>query len=619
MDGQVTSTLRCPCTPPGAPGHAPGWDDTDACTRCGRRVRVDEAGVVRLTSDDVPWHGVPGTVVSRTLGSVDADDLVDAIDGSTALQEALLDPSSGVAATVVALPPDARVLDLGTGWYALAGTLATLGARATRADWVYARLRFTRTVHGAAGGPAVHLAVTEPLPWPDGTFDAVFVDLAAIRDAAAADGRPPREARRVASCVLDEARRVVSGTGVLVAGVRSPLRTVADALVPVLRGRAPALQDLRRAVLGPGPRRTLRRARLAPRRAYVSLPSRTDWSQVVPAERLGAVLRATHRSSGAKRLVARALLALGGGSVLAPDAFLVSRPTPSVHGAPPSLPERLAGRPGRPLPITTALSDARVAVLGPEEFLKLPLSPDQAVALPGEVAKTESARSTGFGPFVVAGSRVGRWHGTPYAAYPAVAERSASVQEKQAVLVAALDAVLPGEPAALRSTTFWARLGSERGAQDAEDLGASALRRAVLDAWGDATVPTGPTHGDLHTGNVLVPHEGRALLVDWNRFETRNPLVLDPAYAALQLARESGRTLAEALAALRDGRLHGPLADRADALRGDLTLARTATLVLLDRVVSYSLPRRRHKPWTMPALREAVATLRDGADAPASD
>ena len=86
--------------------------------------------------------------------------------------------------------------------------------------------------------------------------------------------------------------------------------------------------------------------------------------------------------------------------------------------------------------------------------------------------------------------------------------------------------------------------------------------------------------------------------------------MLDAAYAACQvdLAR-TGSGLAEAVRRLAATELAGPLATIAASRRGALTLAQVATLVVLDRVVSYSLPRRRYKPWTLPGVRAAVAVV----------
>jgi hypothetical protein len=67
--------------------------------------------------------------------------------------------------------------------------------------------------------------------------------------------------------------------------------------------------------------------------------------------------------------------------------------------------------------------------------------------------------------------------------------------------------------------------------------------------------------------------------------------------------------LSEAVRRLAADELAGPLATIATSRRGELTLAQVATLVVLDRVVSYSLPRRRYKPWTLSTMRAAVVTV----------
>lgn len=259
------------------------------------------------------------------------------------------------------------------------------------------------------------------------------------------------------------------------------------------------------------------------------------------------------------------------------------------------------------LPTFTTLSDARVALQARSEFIKVPLSLHQQLALADESEKTRSARRTPFAPFTLAEGERRQAGGVPYVSYPLIEERPGTAGETAEVVLGALRAVAPGELAPLRSTTFWARLSGRRGESDVRETGAKALREATLDELGDLLVPCGPTHGDLHEGNVLLPVSGPPGLVDWNRFEVNNPLVLDAGYAAIRAHElDAGAGFASGLLAFSRGELESELAAHAMTLLGSLELRRAAELILLDRIVSYSLPRRRYKPWTMRAMVVAV-------------
>lgn len=275
-----------------------------------------------------------------------------------------------------------------------------------------------------------------------------------------------------------------------------------------------------------------------------------------------------------------------------------------------TLGEVLVGTPDDLAPITTALSDARVAVAGTREFAKVPLSHHQQSALVEELEKTRLARTTGFAPFVLPGGRLERTAGIPHVVYPYVTAANADLADREQAVVSALVGLGEGRVSRLQDTALWRRLTSPRGQSDIAELGAQALWSHVREHSRDAILPVGPSHGDLHPDNVLIPRHGTPLLVDWNRFETDNPLVLDAGYAAVRFAGNgTGDDLADGITALADGTLTGQLADRADLLRGDLEPLPAATLILLDRIASYSLPRLRHKPWTAPPLARAVAAL----------
>lgn len=562
---------------------------------------TDDLGARTRAAGDRTWHQVPEPVRRTVRAATSVEQVVDAMvdDASpwaAELQRHLLHPASGGPAVLVPRTRG-RALVLGGERHALAPALRFLGLDVTRADWVGDRLRFQQLAHPVSGAPAVRVDLPGRLPFSVAAFDLVWVDVAevlALVGAGATAG------------LLAEVERVLARGGTVVAETRDPARQALDAA-------------RRRTLPGAGAvptRLLLARAGLVTSERYTLLPRREDWSRLVPRQRLRADLAATDARTGARRLVAGALRDLGGSGVLAPDALLLARRRGEAGAPTTTLAERVAGA---RRPDVGALSDARVSVVG-ERFVKVPLSADQQDALGREVAATREASATGFGPYVLDEVVTSSHDGLRVADAPLLRARRVTVDEAETVLARALRAVTPGDAGRpLRTTAVWRRLASDRGARDCAEIGATDLRDRVLGTYGDLVVPVGPTHGDLHPDNVLVTVDDAARLVDWNRFEPDNPLVLDAAYAACQVTMaRGGSRLAAAVGQLARDELRGPLVALATARQGDLDPVQVATLVVLDRVVSYSLPRRRHKPWTMPALREAVRSLLDGA-APASD
>lgn len=542
---------------------------------------TDEVGIVRLATDsDEPWPGVPPAVADLARTAQGPDDILPVmLDGPrrwpVSLQRVLLHPASAVPAVLAPLRAGGSALDLGSGRLGLSPALASFGATVTRADWIYSRLRFARLMHPAPG-------VTDVLVGRRGLpeqlrrrFDVVFLDLEAFADVPA---------------LLAEVHRLLRPSGTVVAAAIDHRARLA--------WRAPS-----RALRTPSLRTLTRRAGMTLHDEFVPLPDAVTPRALVPVPRLPAHLSAHRRYSGAKAVAARVLGAVRASRLLATDRFLVLTPRGAAREA--SVARRAVSEERKSLVLS--LSDARAGVLGTATFAKVALSADQQQALTREAEKTVRARQSAFAPYVLERAHLRRREGVVSVAYPAVAVRPDDPAAAAAVIGDALASLDPSQVSPLQHTPLWRRLTSDRGQRDIADLGAHPLWEWLSVRCHDSSVPVGPNHGDLHVDNVLVPASGRPVLVDWNRFEESNPLLLDPLYAAILLDQESsGRSFAESLELAASGRLEGSLVGRACSVRGDLDPEEATVLVLLDRVASYSLPRRRFKPWTMPPFEEAV-------------
>lgn len=564
-----------------------------ACDGCGRKLAVGVAGVVRIAETDVPWSQVPEPLRTRIHNATTSEAIVEAMLDQNepwpqGLQIQLLHPAGAVAAALAIPMSGMNVLNLGTGWPVLASALASFGAKVTSTDAVLQRLQFEQLMHNRPAETAVHFAYTLPLPWQDGAFDRVFFDVGEVRRA----GAEP-------AAMIPEVRRVLKSRGVLVVGVGR------DAGVSAWRMK-----------------RLLRTYGLRTMRIAVPRPDLLNWKRLVnetslPQEFSAEIKRTSRQPIFSKQSIKRILVAFGVSRWVPHDRLLVAQ-FRAVATQPDAVSEMLSEPNGGSAAIMR-LTDARVGISGRASYVKLPLSVHQQSALIQEARNTKLARRTAFAPYVIGSVETESWNGVSFVRYPLLRERSTHSGEAELAIEAVLRAVSPGQSGPLDSTAFWDRLKSRRAARDAAEAGGSAIREVVLERLGGASVPIGPTHGDLHTENVMLTEGQRPTLVDWNRFELSNPLLLDAGYAAIEHHRRiKGTTFAEALVAFRDQRIDGRLAACAEPMLGGLSREEGTVLILLDRLVSYSLPRRRYKPWTLAAVRKAVQAL-EGVETLISD
>jgi SAM-dependent methyltransferase len=593
-----------------------------SCEACRRRFERDDVDILRLADADLDWPHVPSRFASAVLRAASWDQVSSAMtDGEPRLtrrqQTRLLHPSDAVAAVLVPTRPGTTALDIGTGWSMLPSALSSLGAAVAVVDWSLARLRFGQLMYESPADIAAHWAPTQTLPFADRSFDFAFADVEGIRHALSLQQQRAGARTRHFSAFISDLRRVLKDGGTVVLATRNQLRSVKgepESAHGSTRGGALGEWRIWRSVPAPWDAHGIRDAGFGDIRVMVPLPDRDDWQWLVPEERLREHLTAprprTYRRPSSREWARRAAARVGAGKWTVPDYYVLARAGPRTERRPRTLYESIEELAGDRPPSVRRLSGARLAVVGEDLFVKVPLAEDQKSHLAREVENTSIARGTGFGPFTLPWSRVETWHGVPYTVFPRVDESVVPRETRLAALAEVLDAQDPGAVAPLAVTAIWRRIGSARGGRDVDELEAEVLRRYILGRCADRVVPVGATHGDLHVGNVIVRPGAPPLLVDWNRFERLNPLLLDPARVAISNHRKrTGSTLAEAQLAFIDGEQEDPFADRARSLVGDLDPLEAATIMLLDRIIAYSWPRRRYKPWFVDRLRDAARAL----------
>jgi len=542
------------------------------------------------------WTDVPLAFADQVLQAHDQDELIVEIlrrpGGLTAKQQhAVMHPSGGVAAILMPPRPGQRVLILGVGNSTLPIAVASFGAIVTCADWSAARLHFARLL----GEPLVQgswhaLDAGADLPFDDRSFDVVIADLDELQ----------RVADGAVSEILADVRRVLAREGRLVLSVSNRLR----------RWRSIGVTGIARAIRSPWSAEILSGAGFGGRRVLVPYPNQRNWKWMTPLDRLrepiGERADLVDKRSTMIRLW-KGLARLGLGRWISEDFFVLAHVDGDDELA--IFTDTLDATAGEPSPRLRSLTDARVAVVGQQRFAKVPLSAFQQAALVDEVHKTELARNTPFAAYTLTGGRVRDHHGVAVTDFPFVDADIEGDNDPEAAVLQILAEIPADHTATLADTTFWSRLTSDHGESECATAGATGLRAHVIELHGASRLPIGPTHGDLHPGNVMFV-DRRPLLVDWNRFELANPLFLDSLYAlVLERQQRHGTRFVEELVAYADGVTSGPLSELVDRTLGDLTGEQASLILLLDRTVSYSESRGRFTPWMLSRLTAAATTF----------
>lgn len=552
----------------GAPSHACGGrietrSAHSVCTKCKATLYTDELGVVCPT-------GPPGSDASASRDYEDflhVSSLAPILDpmyrGNGAWpihrQLQLLDSSSGIAAVLTHLRVGDVALDLGTGWSRLGDAVSSLGGTPVCADWDYGRLRFTTMLLDPRPAQAVLVDLSDPLPWENGSFDAIFVDLSQI-DSSRAD----------AGLVLQEVTRLLAhdGVAVIAAGGSLDHRDLRESLLRVRRIWRPAWQ-----------RPEIGRAGLTPRRVFVPVPRRRGWQQLVPLERLASWLRTRTAANRRQRWAAR-VSRLGGSRWLVRDCFLIAQHADALPVRP--VVEQVIGADV----VVSALQEERVAIFGSTEFAKLPLSVEQQHEVRLEVAGTNEARDTKFGPYVVDCARLESRGALSFGVFSRIkaGPLRLDTSESRDALERTLTEILRGldwTPSPIETTDLWREVTEPHDPHEPREL--TTLKATLRSACQGVVVPAGPTHGDLHPWNVLVPSSGGPpIIIDWGRFASKNPLLVDSVGAAVALhALRAGIDRGQALSAFVEGEISGELATLAVEHLGDLTVELAAALTLL--------------------------------------
>lgn len=600
---------------------------------------VDEIGVERAATTDAEWPGASDALVDALAVATTSEEIESVLRAdASGVAASLLDARPAGLAVLAAPAPGTKdssaentdehpglvgtdVLQLGAGWAMLPLALEHLGARVTVVDATYARLRAAHLLRdpapfspkpvagggqvmdlvsaeaadGAVGRPspsgmqpaptgersvgvarrAMHLEEDQPLPFADGTFATVFWDRTLTE---------VPTARAVAERRLAEVVRVTARDGVVVVALRHPVFAAIDRHAGAGRGarvRA-ALAEVKPADLAAPWAAGLRRAGL--RRAALLVPARDValLPRLMPPDEARSALRRLvprdARERG-RRLAAGAGLVAG----LAPRAVLLAR-RPDSRGV--TLAEQLVGAGAELVPRETW----RVGVGGARGFAKIGLGPAQSGSIAEEVARTRAAAATELAAVVPDGVTTRAVGSATVAVFSRLPARVVALDEIEGFLAGLLGSLRVTEPAPIATTPLCARIAEPRLPVNVERTSSARLRAWLL-AHSDVRVVTGPTHGDLVVDNVMLSGSGRGYLIDWMRFETSSPLLLDPLQAALSLhQRRRGVGLADAVADYVDGGISAPLAQLADRRSGGLSRAEAAAWLLLHEVTALQNP-----------------------------
>jgi SAM-dependent methyltransferase len=486
---------------------------------------------------------------------------------------------------------------------------------------------------GAHTGRAGHThGGTAALPFADAAFDTIFLGDSLTRLVESA------ESDHAGRLLLEECSRVLKGGGCLaffapnpqsvLAGLRNVRRMPAATGVNVLATvRALGIEA---ALAGTGFRQL---------HSFAAWPTRR--SAVL---RLAAPTRPSLRSlrfdAGSWRHRAAAALAggmrlLGRPAAMVRDTLVLARQdaTRVNTTARPPVVEEIAGGAGIEgiLSLEYSAGSDAVHARTPRRFVKVSFDEAGCARLTAEAAALRHLAGTPLGPHTVGAADLRHAAPVAWATYeriPNVGRRTRRSQERrvtEALLLLRRDAA----PRRLGATQFWARLNEPQARDALCRLGAAPLLDWLHEHSVNRRVPSGIVHGDLKHDNLLEGPRG-LVLVDWDRFETCSPILIDALHASFSFAlrdarrgrREpAGPAYRRALQRLyrRDGRLFG--VELIDEALGELGWWEAVTLYLLGYTgLLVRLPRTADAATKKEAeyRRRIAVSLRHGPPGPGS-
>lgn len=533
------------------------------CPSCDLEPTADAFGIVRF-GPGLQSQALSSSLRTALQSEVTLSALASNAGADSGL-ESLIDPHSSAIASVVGLYGGELVLCICGRWQALPTALSYLGARVVLADIDYDLARLSQVAYPALDAP-MHVDAGIGLPWSRDCFDTAFVDLLDVD-------------RSTARALLNELTRVLKPGASLVIGVENGLLSAALRIRDRKRGRAVRNADRRRS-------RSLGRL-WAPwadllngtawraERVLIAHPAADHLRQLLPNSQLGL------RRSGLRGLAGR----LGIGSWMARDYLVIARQddSPSALG----IGMELLGESA----VTIACSDVRVAIDSSTGFIKVPLAKDQEYEVADEVRRTQRAALTRFAPHVLSGVRLDTWRGRPIARYPHLEQLPRRPDDLPERVARALSDLSIGQFAQLRDTDLFARIEKPDFPENVR-LGEFAALTQVVLCHASHRVPVGPSHGDLHSDNILVSSSGELIFVDWQRAEESNPLFVDLVSITLDFCNTTpGRPLPELYRELLEDHASGPVVDAMKGSLGEvpLTVALMASVLNTVSALRYSL------------------------------
>ncbi|MBA4155947.1 MAG: methyltransferase domain-containing protein [Gemmatimonadetes bacterium] len=467
--------------------------------------------------------------------------------------------------------------------------------------------RIADTIHFLGGQSSEELPGAlplRPLPFPDDSFDSVFLDMEA------AHLRCPELSRSRSATplrlLLKECVRVLKPGGCLV--LTAPNR---NSLWRLLRSATNPLQPKPQppARTKGGYTRLLHSAGFSGVEHYIPWPDPSAWRQLIRVDNFIGHADFRFPGTALKQKVGKAMFMLlkrlgFAAEFVASYCIIAIKPVvDSAFDALPSTLDLIARSAGTRGASSISHLDFRgssnsIVFKVDSRFFKVPLSSGSATLLQTEAemvahaAELDPALSTLTLP-----SEFLSVAGAGFAVFPHIQlHYTGSWDESVERLSYALERLaLEGRPMPLSETDLWRRLFDEEMLQDFAALGAGDLLADLQRRSAMLTAPAGIVHGDLVYHNVICDkRDGRLFLIDWSQGERHSPKFLDAVRASYAIARRQyasrnhGKTNSEEILGawnlLVAGEPGNPLYPYVEAASGELTWKETLAVAFLDRI-----------------------------------